>query len=30
MPSLVLYRLVWDAGVVLGWLTRNGCRSAGK
>jgi ABC-type polysaccharide/polyol phosphate transport system ATPase subunit/GT2 family glycosyltransferase len=30
MPSLLVYRLVYDAGVTYGWLTRNGRRSAGK
>lgn len=28
MPSLVVYRLVWDAGVVFGWATRNRAASA--
>jgi GT2 family glycosyltransferase len=23
MPSLFVYRLVWDAGVLFGWFTRN-------
>jgi glycosyltransferase involved in cell wall biosynthesis len=28
MPSLFVYRLVWDAGVILGWLTRDTATSA--
>jgi len=30
MPSLAVYRLLYDAGVVYGWLTRDRARSAGK
>ncbi len=30
MPSLFLYRLVWDAGVAYGWLTRGRSRPGAK
>lgn len=30
MPSLLLYRLVWDLGVLVGWLTREGRHTAAK
>lgn len=30
MPSLLLYRSVWDFGVMVGWLTRGGRRAAAK